>query len=157
MINLLAWAARHNISPQAMQDLQYTMGLSVPPSILPADEGSEAGVQSQITLEAARRGMRLWRNNSGAAVDKRGVPVRFGLGNISPQVNKIMKSSDLIGSTPTRCPCGRLYGVFTALEVKKPGWKFRQSDQRAVAQLNFINIVIASGGIAKFIQRVEDL
>lgn len=156
MYSLNAWAARHHISPAAMQDLYYTLGLSVPQQTL-TGEGSEAGVQSQITLEAARRGMRLWRNNSGAAVDERGVPVRFGLGNISAQVNSVMKSSDLIGITPVRCHCGAAYGVFTAYEVKKPGWVFRQSDKRAVAQLNYINIVIASGGIAKFIQRVEDL
>ncbi len=98
----------------------------------------------------------LLRNNSGVLKNERGVPIRFGLGNISPQVNRIFKSSDQIGITPVRCPCGRHYGVFTAIEMKKPGWIFRNSDQTAVGQLNFINKIRANHGISGFVQSEED-
>jgi len=98
----------------------------------------------------------LLRNNSGVLKNQQGVPIRFGLGNTSSQLNRIFKSSDQIGITPVQCPCGRHYGVFTALEIKKPGWKFRNSDHTALGQLNFINRIREKHGIAGFIQSEED-
>lgn len=75
--------------------------------------GSEARVQSAVRLEAAQKGYWLGRNNSGALLDQRGVPVRFGLGNESPAVNRVLKSADLIGIGPG--------GQFVSVEVKRPG------------------------------------
>lgn len=98
----------------------------------------------------------LLRNNSGVLKNQQGIPIRFGLGNTSSQLNRIFKSSDQIGITPVQCPCGRHYGVFTALEIKKPGWKYRNSDQTALGQLNFINRIREKHGIAGFIQSEED-
>lgn len=163
MTSLHAWATRWQIPPHILADLLAVMGAGVPDAP-DAPEGqtagqfgqwpgaSEASVQNAVRMAAAKRySARMFRNNSGVAVREDGVPVRYGLCNESAQINRIMKSSDLIGITPVVCPCGQRYGVFSAYECKRPGWKFRQSDERAVAQLAFIRLVVSMGGIAKFV------
>lgn len=118
---------------------------------------TEDQINSWVILNAMKQhGSMLFRNNSGVLRNERGTPIRFGLGNTSSQMNRIFKSSDQIGITPVQCPCGRHYGVFTALEMKKPGWKYRNSDQTALGQLNFINRIREKSGIAGFIQSEED-
>lgn len=156
---MTAWAARHAITSAAYQDLLYTLGLAVPPD-LPPHAGktptTEAEVQSWTQIEHARRtGGRTWRNNSGAFKDDTGRLVRYGLGNVSANINKIMKTSDLIGITPVICPCGHRYGIFTAYECKKPGWRLQPSDERAAAQLAFGKLVVSLGGIFQFVQGGE--
>lgn len=145
---LLDWSHRHNIPPAAMADLLRLLGMAAPPPTLSA-AGGEASVQAAVRLEAARRGVLLWRNNTGVLPDEKGRPVRYGLANDSKQANAVCKSSDLIGIGPD--------GRFWALECKAPGWVFRESDQRAVAQAAFIKLVVARGGVAKFIRGVEEL
>lgn len=150
---LYQWAARHNISPLAMSDLLQTLGIDTDPTPDRPLHG-EAAVQQQRMLQAAREGGRLWRNNSGACADETGRQIRYGLGNTSAKLNKVMKSSDLIGITRivvTPPMVGHVVGVFTAEEVKAPGWKYRESDDRARAQLAFINLVISLGGIGRFV------
>ena len=113
---------------------------------------SEAAAQQRVRLEASQKGARLWRNNCGVLEDKTGRPVRYGLANDSPAVNKMIKSSDLIGITPhvvTPQDVGRTLGIFTAIEVKRHGWCFRGQD-RETAQLRFIILVLSMGGIGKF-------
>jgi len=162
MIQLLKWATRHTISPQAVQDLLYTLGLDHPATV-PLPPGSvtasnEATVQSAVRLEHARRtGGRLFRNNCGVATAENGTPIRYGLCNDSKQLNAACKSSDLIGITPVRCSCGVTHGLFTAYECKSPGWKFRPSDSRAVAQLAFGKLVLSLGGLFKFVTSKEDI
>ena len=120
---------------------------------------SESGASSFIRLDAAQRGVDLWRNNVGAFMDDRGIPVRYGLANDSSIVNKHCKSSDLIGITPvliTPDMVGTVVGVFTAVETKRPGWKFSLSDARAVAQKKFHDIVLKAGGYAGFATCVEE-
>lgn len=96
------------------------------------------------------------RNNSGALENPTtGRPIRFGLGNDSSQINAVFKSSDLIGITPTKCPCGHVYGVFTALEIKNPDWTFDHQNKNDRAQQNFINIVKQNSGIGSFVQNQE--
>ena len=129
--------------------------------VQPFDTGqSEAGVQADIKLVASRDYRApLWRNNSGAMQDDQGRHVRFGLGNDSKALNGKWKSADLIGITPvavTTEHVGRTLGVFTAIEVKEPGWKLRPSDKRAKAQSNFLNSVATFGGLAGFAQSVDD-
>ena len=121
---------------------------------------SEAEVQSRIMMEAAKYGIILWRNNSGAGkfVDEETgntSHVRFGLGNISKQQNSRFKSSDLIGIMPPTFEnmCG---GVFIAIEVKKEGWKYNPNDEREQAQKAFIDFVKSKGGIAGFASSVVD-
>lgn len=153
---LIHWASRWQIPAPCLAELLTTLGVAVPAALAaPGPDRSEAGIQSSRVLRAAKLGGILWRNNSGALRDERGVPVRFGLGNVSPQVNKVMKSSDLIGITPVTCQCGLRYGVFTAEEIKATGWKYRESDERSRAQFNFIKKVISLGGIARFVNDPE--
>jgi hypothetical protein len=172
MTTLTAWAARHAITPTAYADLIQMLGLAVPVDT-PQHTGktltTEAEVQSWTQIEHARRtGGRLLRNNSGAFKDETGRLVRYGLGHQSAAINKIMKSSDLIGPTPIVCPCGHRYGVFTAYEAKHPGWTY-QGDKpcrckpgkplcvpcHEKAQLAFGKLVVSLGGIFQFVQGGE--
>ena len=105
---------------------------------------TEADVQDACVLLAPRYGARLWRNNSGALKDAGGRLVRFGLGNVSAQLNRVWKSSDLIGRTAR--------GRFVAVECKPPGWSIlghRLTDHE-LAQLAFLMDVAWSGGLATF-------
>ena len=121
---------------------------------------SELDVQQQIRLESGRRGTPLLRNNSGASFDKNGRLIRFGLGNDSDKINKVFKSSDLIGIWPvvvTPDMVGKTLGVFFAVEVKAPGWKLRAGDERAQAQKNFGEWVKRHGGHFVFATDVADV
>lgn len=114
----------------------------------------EAAVQQRVQLEVARHGGLIYRNNVGACVDETGRMIRYGLANDSAQMNKVIKSSDLIGAVPVLIGpqhIGMTLGVFTALEVKKPGWHLTPGDQRAQAQLKFLELVRSVGGIASFV------
>lgn len=105
-----------------------------------------------IRLEAPRLGIWLGRNNVGALLDKRGVPVRFGLANDSAQMNSVMKSGDLIGIRPvviTANMVGCTIGQFVSRECKRPGWKFT-GNAHEQAQANWAALVIKYGGDAKF-------
>lgn len=118
---------------------------------------SEDEVQQLIQLEAAKMGILLMRNNSGMLKDETGRPVRYGLGNVTKEGNKVFKSSDLIAVTPvkiTQDMVGQTLGVFTAIEVKREGWKYK-GDEREVGQKNFIDFVLARGGIAYFCESVD--
>lgn len=104
----------------------------------------ESDVQNAIRLAAAARGWRLWRNNSGALVDARGVPLRYGLANESKVMNDQFKSGDLIGWTDS--------GRFVSIEVKR--------DRRAIihpAQQRWRDLVTACGGLALIAYGPEDL
>jgi hypothetical protein len=110
---------------------------------------SELDVQNTIRVEGAKVGLRLWRNNSGALTDVEGRLVRFGLGNDSPKTNKTFKSSDLIGVQEGT-------GRFVAIECKAKGWKYHGTN-REVAQLNYINCIKRSGGLACFAASWDDV
>lgn len=118
---------------------------------------SESIVQQDIQIAGPYHNCQLMRNNSGELRDRFGRPVRYGLGNISKEHNERIKSSDLIGITTiviTPDMVGKKIGVFTAVEVKKPFWKFG-SDPREIAQNNFIQWVISLGGFAGFANSVD--
>ena len=120
---------------------------------------SESGVASYVRLDAANRSIDLWRNNVGVLLDINGRPVRYGLANDSKAMNKLVKSSDLIGVTPimiTPDMVGQIVGVFTAVETKHEDWKFKPSDSHSVAQKNFHDIVKNAGGYAGFATCVPD-
>lgn len=121
---------------------------------------SEAATQQRIRILAAQHGTPLLRNNSGACMDSTGRMIRYGLGNDSSKLNAAFKSSDLIGIYPvviTPELLGRTIGMFMAIEVKAPGWKFRESDERAVAQKNFGDWVTAHGGYFRFVTKAEEV
>jgi hypothetical protein len=113
---------------------------------------SEAAVQNNVRLEAGRKGVRLFRNNVGATYDKEGNFIRYGLANESSQMNKAIKSSDLIGIRPilvTPQMVGYRVGVFVAREVKRGDWRYA-GDPAEQAQLNFIQLITSLGGDAAF-------
>jgi len=150
MNDLQAWANRWQIPQDALNDLRHTLGAVDQPEHVHGT--SEAVIQQRVRLSASETGARLWRNNNGVAQNPTGQPVRYGLANESTKINRVLKSSDLIGITPviiTPEHVGHTVGVFTAIEVKKSGWCFRGAS-RETAQLKFILLVLSMGGIGKF-------
>lgn len=122
------------------------------------DEGT---VSQEVQLQARHFNCNLMRNNAGACIDNTGRLVRYGLGNVSKAHTERIASSDLIGLTQvliTPEMVGSTLGVFTAIEVKKEGWKSsKKLTARETAQLNFIKFVKSMGGIAGFCSAVDDL
>lgn len=155
---LYAWARRHGVTWQAVEELRAIFGTDVPSAPILQDL-SEAAVQSRVRLEAPKQGYRLFRNNNGAFLDARGVPVRFGLGNDSPQLNARLKSSDLIGwkaTLVTPCMVGSYVAVFCSFEVKEAVWTYA-GNAHEKAQEAWLKLVAADGGIARFINNEADL
>lgn len=144
---IVQWAIRHGVNAQALHELQYIFGMNGE-HVAPKQGVSEAAVQSCVRLEAARKGVRLFRNNVGVLKNERGTPVRYGLANDSVAVNKVIKSSDLIGWRPVAVN-GTTVAQFVARECKEAGWKYT-GDERERAQLAWLQLVASSGGDAAF-------
>jgi len=121
----------------------------------------ESHVQQEVQIKAMHLNCILLRNNSGAAVDNTGRLVRYGFGNISKKHSENSKSSDLLGITKvtiTQEMVGKTVGIFTAVEVKKEGWKStKKLDKREQAQENFMEWVRINGGFAGFASDANDL
>lgn len=133
------WAADWGVHNAMVADLRIRLN---PGMSLPHETAfSEAAVQQQVRLEAAEKGILIWRNNVGAMEDENGRWIRFGICNDSKAMNERFKSCDLIGLRPN--------GQFVAREIKHAGWKW-SGTEREVAQQNFIDLVIARGGDAAF-------
>lgn len=150
-VDITKWALRHGVSAQALYELDTIFGIhhSVTSDI---SEESEASVQANVRLEASRKGAHLFRNNVGVFTDKDGRPVRYGLANDSAKLNKVIKSSDLIGWRKLRINhehVGQVVAQFVSVECKKGGWIY-SGDEREVAQLKWLELVNANGGYAKF-------
>lgn len=153
--NLYTWAQRYGIGGQQLIELLDIIDPSreMKPE---TKHSSEAAVQADLRVIAAHYGCSLWRNNNGAAVDETGRHVRYGLGNDSKRLGDKFKSSDLIGITPvTSTQAGQTFGVFTAVEVKSPGWNAPTND-RERAQAAFLSVVKMMGGIGMFAQSTAD-
>lgn len=148
------WANRHAIGGQAMAELYAIMGFT-PETPIELNGKAEAYVQSTIRLAAPAQGYMLGRNNVGALKDERGVPVRYGWLNDTAQLNKTIKTGDLLGYQSgwfrdyETCDPVRV-AVFAMPECKRAGWEFNPKDAHEVAQLRAINMVLAAGGIACF-------
>lgn len=151
LVNLDEWAATWHIPPAALLDLRARLGESVLPALMPSQsDGSESRMQSQMRLAAAADGVWLTRNNVGALLDDRGVPVRYGLANESKAQNEVVKSADLIGIRPIQilpAHVGRVIGQFVSREVKHEGWKWTGS-AREQAQMAWAKFVVSKGGDA---------
>jgi hypothetical protein len=158
MTPLYAWAKRHGVTWQAIEDLRHVLGTDLPALPILADR-SEAAVQSRIREAAPRAGYMLWRNNCGALLDERGVPIRYGLANDTPALNKRLKSSDLIGWRATLVTpdmLGTYVAVFASFEVKEAVWTYKGTE-REKAQESWLHLVAKDGGIARFITSEEQL
>lgn len=145
------WAAKWGVSAAAVADLGAMYQAAAGDGGASGGTG-EAYVQSAVRLEAPKYGVLLMRNNVGALRDERGVPVRYGLLNDSKQLNERIKSADLIGIRKlliTPAHVGQVVGQFTARECKHEGWKWR-GDKHERAQAEFLNLVNAWGGDARF-------
>jgi hypothetical protein len=119
---------------------------------------SESTIQAEIRMKASSQGIRLWRNNVGCAKTDHGF-IRYGLANETPEMNRKIKSADLIGITPYTVKqedVGRVLGVFTSIEVKREGWK-TSGKERDSGQSMWMKIVQSLGGIAKIISSADDL
>lgn len=152
MNTLSEWKRKHGISDEAYNDLCLLWGIHEHPESSSVDGKSEAYSQTKVMLAESYAGTTLFRNNVGAAQDKTGRIIRYGLCNESKKMNEKMKSSDLIGVRPvtiTREMVGTVIGQFVAIEVKKPGWSF-EGDEHETAQLRFGGMVAANGGFFKF-------
>lgn len=151
------WGARHGINIAALIELERMLGVTPPDAmIIPKVEGepgSEARQQSLVFLEAAQKGVMLFRNNVGALQDKSGRLVRFGLANETEKQNKLLKSSDNIGWRELIIRqewVGYKIAQFVSREIKHEGWVFDPNDDHEAAQATWNNLVLAAGGDAAF-------
>lgn len=152
-MNIHDWAIKYRIPADAVREL-LTMPLPESSSA-PSTEGA---VQADIRLEASRCGNALWRNNNGAGKTEDGRWLRWGLGNDSKKINDEFKSSDLIGITPvmvTPQHVGRIFGIFTAVEVKRGDWSWLGNEHEQ-AQWNYLQLVNSKGGFATFATSIKD-
>ncbi len=147
---MIDWARRHGISSEALAELAAM--LAADGIVRETDVTSEARVQSNVRLLAAEHGAKLWRNNVGVLTNEEGRPVRYGLANDSPALNKRLKSGDLIGwrrrlITPDMI--GTTIAQFASRECKPAGWKFTGTP-REKAQAAWAQLVTIEGGDARF-------
>lgn len=151
MIELMQWAAQWGVSIDAVRDLERRFGVAPELHQIPDRQPgrSEAAVSADAVRQARElHGAYCWRNNSGAYTDDKGNHVRYGLGNISKQVNDVMKTSDYIGIWPFHIGpehVGQTVGQFYAREDKPEGWVFT-GQGRERGQMTFGELVIRLGG-----------
>lgn len=115
------------------------------------EDYTEKDVSKRLLLTSSVDGVLLLRNNCGAFTNEAGALVRFGLGSFTSKSD--FKSSDFIGITPVKIThgmVGETLGVFTAYEVKAPGFSCVLSP-REKKQDNFLKLVRSLGGIGKFV------
>lgn len=119
---------------------------------------SEASAQQKVRFDVAKQGGFSFRNNNGATPYKckhcgeKQRPVRYGLANESPQMNKKIKSSDLILIIPRRITpdmVGLTIGQFGSVEAKNKKWQFK-NDEHESAQAAWLTLVKSLGGFARF-------
>lgn len=116
----------------------------------------EGYAMQEVRKRASDWKAKLYRNNTGVLTDQSGRPVRFGLGNESPKINKTYKTGDYIGWFPvtiTPDMVGKTIAVFANVEVKAVGFSVKldyNPKSREYAQNNFNQLVINNNGIAGF-------
>jgi len=159
-MNLFEWGAKWGVPPAAIHELRQNLGVEDGPVAEHAGTGrSEASISAAIRLEASRKGLRLFRNNVGALYSEEGQFIRFGLANDSAQLNKIIKSGDLIGIRPlviTQAHVGHVVGQFVSREVKAANWRYTGTD-REQAQQRWALLISSLGGDAAFVNKEGSL
>lgn len=149
-MTIYEWAQRWNIPQQAFEEFLNIVAPLNNSNHL--DKIDEVAIQNAVRIEATKKDARLWKNTSGAAYTQTGNFIRFGLGNDSEKINKVLKSSDLIGIRKikiTHAHVGEYLGQFICREIKNSKWKYSDT-QHEQAQLNWINFINAMGGDACF-------
>lgn len=164
MTDYAAWRARH---PEAARELEQ-MQCALPWPMAAENSGkSEAWAQQQVRLKIAQAGALSFRNNVGGTKTREHrqcprcqfkyaenvPPLRWGLANDSAQLNRQLKSSDLILIIPrliTPADVGTTIGQFGAVEVKAPGWQFNATDEHLQAQQNWLSLINSKGGYVAF-------
>jgi hypothetical protein len=104
----------------------------------------ESEIQNQIRIACNTGDTRLFRNNIGQARTKFGI-VNYGIPGVG--------GSDLIGFktiTIRQEHVGKKVAVFAAVECKTPKGK------PTTEQLNFIDYILKSGGLAGIARSTED-
>lgn len=153
-MHLSNWAQRHGISPEAMQDLRANVLGQREETAISIHQGmSESSVSQRNEQALVELGGILWRNNVGVAEDKRGIPVRYGLANVSTKMNKQTKSGDQVGILPLVIRpdhVGKTFGLFISIEDKKSAWVWK-GDAHELAQANWAELVTLHGGVAMFV------
>lgn len=143
------WAKRWGIPAKALIEL-HEINLHVQSVGMDDLISTEAALSHSYRVQASEIGGRLWRNNVGAGTLENGSFVRWGLCNDTEQLNKQIKSHDLIGIKPvliTPEHVGSTIGQFWSREVKAPGWTYRGTE-RERAQLKWANLINSLGGDA---------
>lgn len=156
-MNLTAWAIQWSVPLAALQDLERQLGTDPTPISTPGL--SESAIQNAVRLEAAQKGVRLYRNNVGALMDESGRLVRYGLANDTKALNKTIASADLIGWRPVLIGpqhVGHTIGQFVSREIKEAGWSY-SGQGREAAQKAWALLVAAGGGDAGFAAGVGTL
>ncbi len=142
------WATAWAVPVWAVHDLMARLGMGYEPQRFAELEGwSEAAIQNKVRIDAGKAGILAWRNNVGALPDATGRIVRYGLCNDTKELNKRIKSSDLVGVNPvliTPAHVGHIIGQAWFRECKEYGWKFT-GDPHELAQQRFGQIVISKG------------
>lgn len=156
MMSLTEWADRWGVPPAALDDLARSVIYA--PADADADY-SESRVQRDVRLEAAAKGVYLFRNNNGAGKMESGNFVRFGLANDSAPLSKVLKSGDLIGwqrRLITLSMVGRVIAQFTSREIKRSDWSFRGTMEEH-AQVRWATLVNSQGGDAQIVKGTGSL
>ena len=155
-MNPYAWCVANGVPHLAESLARELMTEGIAAMRLPPEQevsASESRQQGLVRLEAARLDIQMWRNNVGALLDARGIPVRYGLANDSKAMNAALKSADLIGIRKVFIGphmMGSYIGQFVSREIKHEGWTFNQKDKHEQAQQTWANLINSYGGDAKF-------
>lgn len=154
------WAAQF---PDAATALQGVLVQTASPDV---DGMTESETQQRQRFEIAEQGAYSWRNNVGAtpaktrhrcphcslSFEEHQQPVRYGLANDSPQMNKRIKSSDLILAIPRKITpqdVGRTIAQFGAVESKRGDWRYT-GNEHETAQMAWLTLINSIGGFACF-------
>lgn len=149
------WAIRH---PQAARELALELVEPFSGVGDEADGKSETWAQQRARFNIAQQGAMAWRNNVGATPAKckscgaPQQPVRYGLANDSAQLNKKIKSSDLILAIPRQITpemVGTCIAQFGSVECKHPGWTYTGKGREA-GQAAWLALIKKLGGYSAF-------
>ena len=152
MNGLTQWGIANGVTARGMADLRT---LLCAPAVLPGTDSaakSEAATTVSLRLACSKIGIVTTRNNVGVFDNPNGRPVRCGLWNESAQMNKTLKSGDVVGVSPVLIAqehVGSTLGQFFMREMKRSDWRYTGTE-REEAQKRCIEMINSLGGDAAF-------